>query len=65
MSVGAVDEQVGAYRLVRELGRGGMGEVWLGEHAEIRSRVAIKLIEVDEAQPEVLDRFQISWPASW
>src|SRR5437773_7285872 len=38
---------VGAYELVREIGRGGMGEVYLAERADgqYRKKVAIKLIK--------------------
>ena len=35
---------VGAYRLVRELGRGGMGAVWVAEHTTLRSLAAIKFV---------------------
>ncbi len=35
---------VGNYRLVRALGRGGMGVVYLGEHINIGSRVAVKFL---------------------
>src|SRR5215471_14812728 len=38
---------VGAYRIIRELGRGGMGTVYLGERSDTQfeMRVAIKVIK--------------------
>jgi serine/threonine protein kinase len=38
---------LGNFRLVRRLGRGGMGEVWLGEHFSAGTRVAIKFLSED------------------
>src|SRR5688572_20503777 len=42
-----VPDRIGAYRVIRELGRGGMGEVYLAERADghLEQRVAIKLID--------------------
>ena len=52
--------KVGIWRLVRELGRGGMGSVWLAERddGELRMKAAIKLISRKAASPEWLTRFR-------
>ena len=48
----------GKYRLLRQLGKGGMGSVWYAEHLTLHSPVAVKLIEPEIAQnPEALARF--------
>jgi tetratricopeptide (TPR) repeat protein len=44
-TVARPDELVGPYRLIREIGRGGMGAVWLAERADgsLKRHVALKL----------------------
>jgi serine/threonine protein kinase len=39
---------VGEYRLVREIGRGGMGVVYEAEHAALRRRVAVKVVHTPD-----------------
>jgi serine/threonine-protein kinase len=49
----------GRYRLERQLGKGGMGSVWLAEHLALRSWVAVKLMDPAIAQtPEGAERFR-------
>lgn len=54
------DERVGPYRLLREIGAGGMGSVWLAERAdgEFEQRVAIKLIQQGMNSADILHRFR-------
>jgi eukaryotic-like serine/threonine-protein kinase len=50
---------VGPYRIVREIGRGGMGAVYLAEREDVGKRVALKLVRGGLAAPEHLERFLI------
>ncbi len=54
-------EKIGPYRLVREVGRGGMGTVWLGERADeqFEQRVAIKLLSGGWLPDDRLRRFRV------
>jgi serine/threonine-protein kinase len=50
--------QVGAYRVLQQIGEGGMGSVWLAEHAMLGRRAAIKVLHAAfSAQPEIVTRF--------
>jgi serine/threonine-protein kinase len=49
----------GQYRLVRKLGEGGMGEVYLAEHQLLKRPCALKLIKAESgSDPIVLARFE-------
>lgn len=54
------DDLVGRYRLVRELGRGGMAVVFLGQRADgqFEQQVAVKRIQQGIASPEGIRRFE-------
>ena len=50
---------IGPYRLIRTLGVGGMGQVWLAEQTEpVRRRVALKLIRAGMYDSALVQRFQ-------
>lgn len=50
--------RVGAFRIVRLLGRGGMGEVYEAAQEHPRRSVAIKLLRTDLLTPDAMRRFE-------
>src|ERR1700682_5116281 len=61
-SVGPDDEligrSIGSYRVVKPLGKGGMGAVYMAEHPKIGSKVAIKFLHPQYAtERKIVDRF--------
>ena len=62
MTLGALSPSTviaGRYRIVREIGRGGMGVVYLVEHVHTGDHFALKALHAEEAKlPVVVDRFK-------
>ena len=56
-----IGERLGAYVIVQELGRGGMGAVYLAKRADgqFRKRAAIKVLKRGTDTEEILRRFRI------
>lgn len=57
---GQSSRRIGAYQLLREIGHGGMGTVWLAERADTayREQVAVKLVRGGFANLELARRFR-------
>jgi serine/threonine protein kinase len=52
-------QRIGRYKLMEQLGEGGMGTVWVAEQTEpVRRRVALKLIKPGMDTRQVLSRFE-------
>lgn len=53
-------KRIGAYRIIRDIGQGGMAVVYLAERADdqYRKRVAIKMLKPGTKQDEILRRFR-------
>ena len=60
LSAAAIGRRFGPYRLVREIGRGGMASVFVAERddGQFQQRVAIKVIKRGMDTAHVLDRFR-------
>jgi len=57
----AEGRRIGAYRIVKELGRGGMGAVYLAvrHDAEFNKRAAIKILRAGMDSQEIVRRFRV------
>jgi serine/threonine-protein kinase len=53
-----VGETIGSYRILKQLGEGAMGQVFLAEHRHLKRRAALKLLARDLVdRPDLLERF--------
>jgi len=57
---GMEGRQLRGYKLIREIGRGGMGTVYLAERDDgaYRKQVAIKIVRAEKDNREILERFR-------
>ncbi|HLK66346.1 MAG TPA: protein kinase [Bryobacteraceae bacterium] len=55
-------ERIGPYRIIDELGSGGMGVVYLGEDEKLKRRVAIKVLRARSADDEEMQN-RLRWDA--
>jgi serine/threonine protein kinase len=53
----AIPSKIGAFEVIRQIGTGGMGAVYLGRDPELDRQVAIKVIREEVHDQEVMDRF--------
>lgn len=55
----ATSRRVGRYKLLEQIGEGGMGTVWMAEQEKpVRRRVAVKLIKAGVADKQSIARFE-------
>ncbi len=53
----AIPSKIGVFEVIRQIGTGGMGAVYLGRDPELDRQVAIKMIREEVHDQEVMDRF--------
>jgi len=58
LATASAGQQIGAYRILREIGQGGMGAVYEAEQEQLNRRVALKLIRLGMDTRQVVARFE-------
>ncbi|HQP93545.1 MAG TPA: serine/threonine-protein kinase, partial [Thermoanaerobaculia bacterium] len=58
MSPLAAGDQLGRYRIVRPLGAGAMGEVYLAEDPQIERQLAIKTVRIENLNDQELAEYE-------
>ncbi len=55
---GVIGQAIGSYQVLRQLGSGAMGEVYLAEHRHLKRKAAVKLLARElVGRPDLLERF--------
>ncbi|GCE31356.1 hypothetical protein KDA_68400 [Dictyobacter alpinus] len=54
-------QQLGNYRLIRRIGRGGSGQVYLGEHIYLKTYAAIKLLLENDGEERQVESFKTAF----
>ena len=52
------DIQIGGYQLIKQIGRGGMGVVYMAEQLSLKRKVALKLLIRRDMSQKFIDRFK-------
>ena len=61
-----IGQLVGSYRILRQIGEGGMGRVYLAEHQLIGKRAAVKVLLPEFcANAEIVTRFPVGIMIVW
>ena len=57
------NQQIGGYTLIKQIGRGGFGEVWLAERKSkfVTTKVAVKLPLDDQVDHEAIIHEAVLW----
>ncbi len=58
LAVASAGQQIGPYRILREVGQGGMGVVYEAEQEQLKRHVALKLIRLGMDTRQVVARFE-------
>jgi eukaryotic-like serine/threonine-protein kinase len=56
-----VGQQLGNYRLIRKLGRGGFAEVYLGEHIRLNTYAAVKVLQTQLASEDAGNYYYLAY----